>query len=77
MSPALAGGFLTTGPPGKFLKQFFFRFSDITGIFSTSELFFQDFPGGPVVKNPPANAGDTGSIPGPGTKIPTSHTRGN
>ena len=21
-----------------------------------------DFPGGPVVKNPPANAGDTGSI---------------
>ena len=23
-------------------------------------------PGGPVVKNPPANAGDTGSIPGPG-----------
>ena len=26
----------------------------------------QDFPGGAVVKNPPANAGDTGSIPGPG-----------
>ena len=26
----------------------------------------EDFPGGPVVKNPPANAGDTGSIPGPG-----------
>ena len=23
-------------------------------------------PGGPVVKNPPANAGDTGSIPGSG-----------
>ena len=23
-------------------------------------------PGGPVVKNPPANAGDTGSSPGPG-----------
>ena len=23
------------------------------------------FPGGPVVKNPPAKAGDTGSIPGP------------
>ena len=29
-----------------------------------------DFPGGPVVKNPPSNAGDTGSIPGQGTKIP-------
>ena len=26
----------------------------------------QDFPGGPVVKNPPASAGDTGSILGPG-----------
>ena len=25
-----------------------------------------DFPGGAVVKNPPANAADTGSIPGPG-----------
>ena len=24
------------------------------------------FPGGAVVKNPPANAGDTGSIPGLG-----------
>ena len=29
-----------------------------------------DFPGGPVVKNPPSNAGDTGSIPDQGTKIP-------
>ena len=25
-----------------------------------------DFPSGTVVKNPPANAGDTGSSPGPG-----------
>ena len=25
---------------------------------------------GTMVKNPPANAEDTGSIPGPGTKIP-------
>ena len=30
----------------------------------------KDFPGGPVVKNPPSNAGDVGSIPGRGTKIP-------
>ena len=29
-----------------------------------------DFPGGPVVKNPPCNAGDMGSIPGQRTKIP-------
>ena len=26
----------------------------------------EDFPGSAVVKNPPANAGDTGSSPGPG-----------
>ena len=30
----------------------------------------QGFPGGPVVKNAPCNARDTGSIPGLGTKIP-------
>ena len=29
-----------------------------------------DFPGGPVVKNLPCNAGDAGSIPDRGTKIP-------
>ena len=29
-----------------------------------------DFPGGPVVKNPPSNAGDLRSIRGQGTKIP-------
>ena len=28
-----------------------------------------DFPGGPVVKNLPSNAGDMSSIPGQGTKI--------
>ena len=36
----------------------------------TEETYFKigsrDFPGGAVVKNPPANAGDTGLIPGPG-----------
>ena len=29
-------------------------------------LNVRGFPGGAVVKNPPANAGDTGSSPGPG-----------
>ena len=29
-----------------------------------------DFPGGPVVKNPPCEAGYIGLIPGQGTKIP-------
>ena len=33
-----------------------------------------EFPGDPVVKNPPSNVGDMGSIPGPGTKI--THTSG-
>ena len=30
------------------------------------EKWWVGFPGGTVVKNPPANAGDMGSIPGPG-----------
>ena len=29
-----------------------------------------NFPDGPVVKNLPSNAGNKGSIPGQGTKIP-------
>ena len=29
-----------------------------------------DFPGGPEIKKVPCNAGDMGSIPGQGTKIP-------
>ena len=29
-----------------------------------------DFPGGPVVKTSPSNAGGAGSIPGQGAKIP-------
>ena len=41
------------------LVQYFFKKS-----------IYRDFPGGPVVKNPPSNAGDAGSIPGRGTKIP-------
>ena len=32
----------------------------------TKTLQEEGFPGGAVVKNPPANAGDTGSSPGPG-----------
>ena len=32
------------------------------------------FPGGAVLKNPPANAGDTGSSPGPGrSHVPRSN----
>ena len=31
-----------------------------------SEFLLEDFPGGPVFKNPPANAGDMGSVLGLG-----------
>ena len=31
---------------------------------------YGDFPGGPVVKTSPSNAGGVGSIPGQGVKIP-------
>ena len=37
---------------------------------NTHKPGLRDFPGGPVVKNPPCNAGDVGLIPGWGTKIP-------
>ena len=33
---------------------------------SVKKLSEKGFPGGAVVKNPPANASDTGSSPGPG-----------
>ena len=35
-----------------------------------SSLRLWDFPGGPVVKTPPSNAGGTGSVPCQGAKIP-------
>ena len=34
------------------------------------KMVVRNFPGGPVVENPPCNAGDVGSIPGWGTRIP-------
>ena len=34
--------------------------------FENSQREVRDFAGGPVVKNPPATAGDMGSISGPG-----------
>ena len=53
-SPALAGGFFTTEPPGK------------SGNDNGDSHYGLGFPGGSVIKNPPANAGDVGSIPGLG-----------
>ena len=37
-------------------------------IFKTRVLW--DFPGGPIAKNPPSNAGDASSNPGQGTQKP-------
>ena len=36
----------------------------------TNTCYLGDFPSGPVVENPPSNAGDTGLIPGQEAKIP-------
>ena len=44
------------------------RFIDYTPF----KVITTDFPGGPMVKNLPSNAGDVGLIPGQGTK-PVSH----
>ena len=35
------------------------------GLLCSHQEYEQGFTGGSVVKNPPANAGDTGSSPGP------------
>ena len=40
--------------------------STLSGTKPLIKARFRDFPGGAVVKNLPANAGDTGSIHGPG-----------
>ena len=38
----------------------------VVGIFGEFKKYIRDFPGGTVVKNPPAYARDTGLSPGPG-----------
>ena len=60
VSPALAGRFSTTVPPGK--PKICISSISISLLKNT----LQGFPGGAVVENLPANAGDTGSSPGLG-----------
>ena len=48
------------------IKGYTFFLSSDTYCHSHFLKGMKDFPGGTVVKNPPANAGDTGSSPGPG-----------
>ena len=49
------------------------KYSHIWNALSQKRKYWH-FPAGPVVKNPPSNAGDVGSIPSQGTKI--SHAVG-
>ena len=67
-SPAFAGGFLTTAPPGKPCIRIleFINESPPTPRGLYEKEFVGGFPGGAVVENLPANAGDTGSSPGLG-----------
>ena len=52
-------------------------------IYKGIDSFLQDpkssgnFPGGPVVKNPPSNAGDVGSTPGPAEGLRSHMPQGN
>ena len=55
---------------GKLFTLHLFSIIQILNYVHFSKRLLRDFPGGPMVKNPPFNAGDVGSIPGQGTKIP-------
>ena len=43
---------------------------EVAGLLVFKEVLWEDFPGGPVVKTSPSNAGGAGLIPGRGAKIP-------
>ena len=61
ISPLITSSILGTYRPGEFIFQ--------CAIFLPFHLLYtkQGFPGGSVVKNPPANAGDGYFVPGSGT----------
>ena len=64
VSPALRADALPSEPQGLFYGMIFYIKNKKQG-----------FPGASVVKNPPADAGDTGLIPGPGrSRVPGSST---
>ena len=61
-----SGGYiLMVEPTGSFDIKYYGRYSRITPRF-LAETIGRGFPDSSVVKNLPANAGDTGSIPDPG-----------
>ena len=57
-----------------FLELTFLHFKKLKNRETRSKTVSPAFPGGKVVENPPANAGDRGSSPGPGrSHIPRSN----
>ena len=59
-------GSFVSGLPSKFAGSLLTTLNLVCYHLEPIRLQCWDFPGDAVVKNPPANAGDTGSIPGPG-----------
>ena len=57
---------VTTSTVQQNLTAVISRMASETLPFFPFKNFMSDFPGDAVGKNPPANAGGTGSIPGPG-----------
>ena len=62
---------MSCGFPAKKWPHFFFFFK------IKKKQQKEDLPGGPAVKNPPVNAGDTGMIPGPGRSHMPQSNRAN
>ena len=50
----------------EFLEKIYLTSHEVNWFYSNSRTNLRDFPSGPVFKNLPANAGDTGLIPGQG-----------
>ena len=48
------------------MNKFHLMSEPVANVWEHIKITHMDFPGGAVVKNPPANAGDTGLSPGPG-----------
>ena len=56
-------------------KESYVPFSEFPPLVTSWKLYYRDFPGGPVAKNPPCNAADESLIPDRGTNIPYATLR--
>ena len=54
---------------GSTLRENTKSLSKVVAAISTSFSYIKGFPGGPVTKDPSANAGDAGSMPGSGRSL--------